>query len=369
MRKVFASPARYIQGKDELTHLAEHAKTLGKKPLILISEGGMKRSASIIESSFKKENLPYKIVPFGGEASKQEVSKLRKECAEEKCDMFIGIGGGKILDSVKAAAYYENVPVIVCPTVAASDAPCSALTVLYTPSGEFEEYLFLPHNPNIVLVDEAVIAKSPVRLTISGMGDALATYFEAETAISTNSDNFVGGKATLVARGIARLCYETLLNYGPKAVKALRSGVLTPAVSKIIEANTLMSGLGFESCGIGAAHSIHNGLTALEPTHAFYHGEKVAFGVMTQLILEDYDKDVLETVAKFCVTIGLPVCFADLNLANPSKEDLLKVAELACAKGETIHNGVIPVSPEDAVNAMIAADEMGKMYKTIYTKI
>ena len=172
MRKVFASPARYIQGKDELAHLADHAKTLGKKPLILISEGGMKRSAPMVESSFKKENLPYKIVAFGGEASKQEVSKLRKECAEEKCDMFIGIGGGKILDSVKAAAYYENVPVIVCPTVAASDAPCSALTVLYTPEGEFEEYLFLPHNPNIVLVDEAGLRRG-VEFLSEGIGGQL----------------------------------------------------------------------------------------------------------------------------------------------------------------------------------------------------
>lgn len=152
MRKIFASPARYIQGKDELKHLAEHAKTLGKKPLILISKGGIKRSAPVIEESFKKEDMPYKLLPFGGESSKQEIASIRKEYADAQCDMFIGIGGGKIFDSAKAAAYYENVPVIICSTVAASDAPCSALAVIYTPEGEFEEYLFLPHNPNIVLI-------------------------------------------------------------------------------------------------------------------------------------------------------------------------------------------------------------------------
>lgn len=189
------------------------------------------------------------------------------------------------------------------------------------------------------------------------------------TLSSLNSDNFVGGKATLVARAVARLCYETLLAYGPKAVKALQSGALTPAMSKIIEANTLMSGLGFESCGTGAAHSVHNGLTALEPTHAFYHGEKVAFGVMTQLVLEDYDKAEIEKVAKFCISVGLPVCLADLNLDNPGRDDLMKVAELACAKCETIHNGAVAVTPYDVVNAMLAADELGKMYKTMYKKI
>lgn len=94
--------------------------------------------------------------------------------------MVIGVGGGKILIQQKAVAYYVNSPVIVCPTIAATDAPCSALTVVYTDDGVFEEYLWLPANPNLVLVDTDIIAKAPARLLVSGMGDALATYFEAK---------------------------------------------------------------------------------------------------------------------------------------------------------------------------------------------
>jgi glycerol dehydrogenase len=363
MRKIFASPARYIQGRGELANIGEHAKKLGSKALVVISANGLKRSGAVIEASMKKEEVAYEIVEFGGESSYEEIDRLREVYKNTGCDLVIGIGGGKIFDAAKASAFFESCPVMICPTIAASDAPCSALAVIYTPDGQFQEYLFLPHNPDMVLLDEEVIAKSPVRLTVSGMGDALATYFEARTAISTNSDNFVGGKAGLVAEAIAELCYHTLIDYGKKAVEAIKAGALTPAVEKVIEANTLMSGLGFESCGCGASHSVHNGLTALEPAHHYYHGEKVAFGVITQLVLEDYDREDIEEVLHFCNEVGLPTTFADLSLENPSREDLMKVAELACAPGETIHNGVIPVTPEIVVDAMLAADALGRFYK------
>lgn len=363
MRKIMACPPRYIQGKGELACIAEHAKCLGTKAFVVISGNGIKRNGSDIENSCIKEGLLYQFTEYGGETSKEEIARLRVAFTEAKCDMVIGVGGGKILDSAKAVAYYESVPVVVCPTIAASDAPCSALSVLYTPDGLFDEYLFLPKNPDMVLVDVAVVANSPTRLTVAGMGDALATYFEAKSAIAKDSNNFVGGKATLAATAIARLCYDTLLSHGKSAIEALNAGAITQSVEKIVEANTLLSGIGFESCGVSAAHSVHNGLTALEPTHHYYHGEKVAFGVMTQLILEDYDKEEIKKVAEFCISVGLPVTFADLSLENPSREDLMKVAELACAEGETIVNNPTAVTPMDVLDAMLAADAMGRMYK------
>lgn len=67
----------------------------------------------------------------------------------------------------------------VIPTIAATDAPCTALSVIYTKTGEFDKYLILPQNPNLVLVDSEIVCKAPVRFLVSGMGDALATWFEA----------------------------------------------------------------------------------------------------------------------------------------------------------------------------------------------
>ena len=153
MANIIISPAKYVQGKGELTNIAQYATKLGKKPFILISEGGKKRVGGIIEDSFKDTGCELVFEAFHGECSKNEINRLVAIVKEKGCDLVIGVGGGKIFDTAKAVAYYVESPVIVCPTIAATDAPCSALTVVYTDDGVFEEYLWLPANPNLVLVD------------------------------------------------------------------------------------------------------------------------------------------------------------------------------------------------------------------------
>src|SRR5262249_22183552 len=141
-------------------------------------------------------------------------------------------------------------------------------------------------NPELVLVDTQVIALSPPRLLVAGMGDALATWFEARTCVEGHVKNMRGGLSTQSALALAKLCYRTLLADGADALRAVQTKVVTPALERIVEANTLLSGLGFESSGLAAAHAIHNGLTTAPSTHAYYQGEKVSFGLLAQLVLE-----------------------------------------------------------------------------------
>ena len=177
--------------------------------------------------------------------------------------------------------YEMKIPVIIVPTIAATDAPCSALSVIYSEHGVFERYLVLPKNPDCVLVDTTLVANAPVELLVSGMGDALATYWEADTCAKSCKPNALTGACppTLSSLALARLCYDTLLEYGLQAKLAVEKKSVTPAVEAIVEANTLLSGLGFESGGLAGAHAVHNGLTVLEASHDKFHGQKVAFGV------------------------------------------------------------------------------------------
>ena len=178
----------------------------------------------------------------------------------------------------KAVAYYVKKPVVIVPTIASTDAPCSSLSVIYSDEGVFEKYLFLPSSPNMVLVDTEIVSHAPARLLVAGIGDAMATYFEARACYRSDADNCLNGKCTKASLALAKLCYETLLEDGKSAVLAVNSKVCTKAVENIIEANTYLSGIGFESGGLAGAHAVHNGLTAIEATHKLYHGEKVAFG-------------------------------------------------------------------------------------------
>lgn len=242
MAKILCSPSKYVQGAGEMKKLGEYAQKYGKKALVLITESGYKRIGDVVNIGFEG----YEITPvyeyFNRECSKNEINRLVDIMNEKGCDVVIGIGGGKILDTAKAVAYYKEAPVLICPTIASTDAPCSALSVIYTDDGVFEEYLFLPANPNMVLMDTEIIAKSPVRLTVSGMGDALATYFEARACQASGATTCAGGQVTQAAIALAKLCFDTLMAEG-EGKTCPEAGASTPAVEKVIEANTLLSGI------------------------------------------------------------------------------------------------------------------------------
>ena len=341
MKRTFIAPSKYIQGPHELENIGEYALKLGKKPILLISSGGKKRFGELLEKSLSEKGMEYSIEIFNGECSKREIERLNQIVKENGYDVMIAVGGGKIFDTAKAVAYYNDIPVIIAPTIAATDAPCSALSVIYTEEGEVEDYLFLKQNPNVVLVDSYVISKSPVRLTVSGMGDALATWFEARASYKHDGNNFADGKALHTGIALARLCYETLLS------------------EAIIEANTLLSGLGFESGGVAAAHAVHNGFSALEECHKMYHGEKVAFGVITQLVLENAPKEELDEVLDFCISVGLPVTMKQIGVEEADWEKVMKVATIACAPTDTAVNMPFEINSEMVANAIIAADALG----------
>ncbi len=363
MTRVIISPSKYIQGNGELKKLYEHINSLGKKVLVLASENGIRRTKDTIEESFKDSDSELVFEPFNGECSKNEIDRLGKVLEKNNCDVVVGVGGGKIFDTAKAVAYYNNTPVVIVPTIASTDAPTSALSVIYTEEGEFSEYLLLPKNPEVVLIDTSIVSKAPARLLVAGIGDALATYFEARACIASNGDTMAGGKATKAAFAIAKLCYETLLNDGLKAKLAVERKTTTKAVENVVEANTYLSGIGFESCGLAAAHAIHNGFTVLEDVHNLYHGEKVAFGTIVQLVLENSPIEELEEVINFCMEVGLPVTLKEMEIDEVKEEDIMKVAEASCVEGETIHNMPFEVSAEDVYAAILTTDSLGKLYR------
>ncbi|MBS7006778.1 glycerol dehydrogenase [Anaerostipes sp.] len=360
MASIIASPSRYIQGKGEIKNLCTYAQNYGSNLFVLTSPSGRKRVEPSITDGQGDAKITYEA--FNGECCMTEINRVMEMCEKAGSEVIVGIGGGKIHDTAKAVAYYMKKPVIIVPTIASTDAPCSALSVIYTDEGVFEKYLFLPASPNMVLVDTDIVSKAPERLLVAGMGDALATYFEARACKQSDASNCVGGKITLAAMALAELCYETLMDEGIDAKLAVRENICTKAVEHVIEANTYLSGIGFESGGLAGAHAIHNGLTAIPETHEFYHGEKVAFGTLVQLVLEGADQDEIQEVLGFCQEAELPTTLADLGIKEVKEEQIMEVARLACSPDDTLGNMPFEVTPEDVYAAIIAADALGRYY-------
>lgn len=361
---VFCSPSRYVQGRDATRQLPQEILRLGIKGpcLILASPTAFSLLENIWRESFEQAGLGIEVVVFGGECTRAEVARLVREVDRIGASSLIGAGGGKTIDTARAVAHESGVPVVCCPTTAASDAPCSALSVVYHPDGDFESYLLYPRNPDLILVDTEVIAKAPVRHLVAGMGDALATRFEAEAARQAFRTNTVGGLSTMAGAALANLCYQTLLADGEAAIHAVRVGAVTPALERVVEANTLLSGIGFESGGLALAHAVHNGLTVAPETHAFLHGEKVAFGTLVQLVMEGRDQSIVDEVMGFCVRVGLPITLGQLGLDQLSETLLFRIAERVVADGETSHNMAFPVSQRSVAEALLATNAMGSAW-------
>lgn len=141
------------------------------------------------------------------------------------------------------------------------------------------------------------LKQAPVRFLVAGMGDAYATYYEGRACMRSSA-----------------------LNYNKAA--STRAKVVTPALENIIEANVLLSGIGFESVGLAAAHSIHGGLTELPETHGAMHGEKVAIGTLVQLIMENAPmKEMVQTLNYYKMT-GLPTKLSDIGISEATEEKL-----------------------------------------------
>lgn len=373
MRKAFICPTKYVQGEDEILNLGYFVKTFGDSALLIAHPDDVARVQAKLDATAEKFGVTFVESNFAGECSRQEVARLQEVAKEKNCKCTIGLGGGKAIDTAKCVA--EGDALIIVPTIAATDAPTSHSAVLYTPDGAFDDYAYFKQSPSVILIDTTVIANAPARFLVSGMGDALSTYFETRANVRSFTKVNAGlpcgvregvcpeAKGTKAAFALATLCYDTLLEDGLKAKLACESNVISTALENIIEANILLSGLGFESGGLGAAHAIHDGFTILEGTHKYMHGEKVAFGTICQLVLENADMDEIVEVLDFCTSVGLPVCFEDIGVTEISPKELREVAEKACIPEESIHAMPFPVTVDMCAAAIMAADKLGKAYK------
>lgn len=373
MRKAFIAPTKYVQGEDELLNLGYFVKTFGKKALLIANQDDVNRVREKLEKTAETFGIEFIETNFHGEASRVEAKRLQELAKKEQCECVIGLGGGKAIDTSKVVAEGKNL--IIVPTIVATDAPTSHSAVLYTEAGEFDDYAYFMQSPSVVLIDTTIIAQAPTRFLVSGMGDALSTYFEARATTRAYANVNAGlpcgaregfcppAKSTNTALALAKLCYETLLEDGLKAKEASDLNVVTPALENIIEANILLSGLGFESGGLAAVHAIHDGLTVLHEAHGATHGEKVAFSVICQLVLENAPTQELEEVLTFANSIGLPVCLEDLGVKHITDEQLTSVAEKACIPEESIHSMPFPIDVGSVKSAIMVADAIGRKSK------
>lgn len=366
----WCSPERYIQGPGEFDNLKFYTDKFGKKVTAFIDQFLYEEYSEKLRQMYGDGDHRVNTLVFSTEVTTELIDAQAQELKTDAPDVVIGIGGGKTIDVAKAVGTKLKVPFIIVPTIAATDAPTSSLSVIYNPDGSHAGEFFYDHSPSVLVVDSKIIAQAPTRFLVSGMGDALATLLEADANRKSNSPNLVyntagGHRQTLAGQAIARTCYESLLKYGVLAKKACDQNVVTDALENIIETNILLSGLGFENNATAGAHSVNDGITSMPNGYKTMHGEKVAFGCIVQLVAECADKEYLDEVLDFCMSVGLPVCLEDLYVES-TDENIRKIAE--ASMHSCWGNMPFDVDVDFVFAAIKTADIYGREFKENWNK-
>jgi glycerol dehydrogenase-like iron-containing ADH family enzyme len=358
---LMVAPARVVRGKDALAVAIESIVDLGRRPLIVGGEHSLKlNQLAVLADRSELEICQVQYLPDCCESS---LDRLMSAVNSHRADLIIGIGGGKCLDMAKLLAHRTQLAVVTIPTSAATCAAWTALSNVYSEAGAFLYDVSLPRCPDLLIADYSIIATAPQRTLVAGIGDAIAKWYEASVSSGHSSQTLL-----IAAVQQARVLRDILFQ---KSIAALEN----PGGEdwqEVVDATLLLAGviggLGGAQCRTVAAHAVHNGLTHLPGSHHALHGEKVAYGILVQLRLQEMlQGDRLAATSRqqlldFYGSIGLPKTLADLGLSEITLTQLNYAATLACKPDSDLHRLPFPVSPEQLVAAMVSTTIVDRVF-------
>lgn len=303
------------------------------------------------------KQIQYEEYTYGGDCSLNEIEKLYSLAAGNTFDAFLAVGGGKVLDLVKAASHLAHKPFVLVPTLASNCSPWTPISVIYDDSGAFVRYDIYPESASLVLIEPRIQVHAPLNLLIAGIGDTLAKWYEADAQMAVIVNKPV---PLQISHYTARQCKDLLLAHSEGAIQAAKNRILNDDFVKVTETIIVLGGMvggfGDQFGRIAGAHAIHNGLTILEETHQALHGEKVAYGILVQLVLEENGEEI-ERLLPFYQKLGLPVSLRNLGIQDITEEIINAIAQKSAVPEESIH--VMPIGPitTSRVSEAIAALE------------
>lgn len=288
---------------------------------------------------------------YGGECTDEKADELVSIIMQNNIEAVIACGGGKVSDLGKTTSHKAELPIFIMPTLAATCASYSSLSVIYNLDGSMKRYEMFSISSAALLIEPAVILNSPRELMIAGIGDTLAKCYEAAPMIEQLAYQPPEIQVALFA---AQRCRDILLRDSSQALEAMQTSTLNQAFQNVIETNILLAGMvggfGDDYGRTSGAHSIHDALTILPESHQTLHGYKVAYGILVQLMIED-KKEELTRLLPFYHQLNLPTSLKDMGL-DLTEEGYQQVAVRATLPWEQIHYLKEEVTPQLVVAAM-----------------
>jgi uncharacterized oxidoreductase len=347
---VHGAPSEYILQEGILEQLESKLVERGLQRVLVVHGQKSWEAAKPFLPVFHRVNAEE--YTYSGECSLKEIGKIAELVNERSFDAILGVGGGKVLDLVKSVSQLTYRPSVLIPTLASNCSPWTPVSVIYDEFGAFIRYDIYPISASLVLIEPRILLQAPLNMLIAGIGDTLAKWYEADVQMAG-----IGNKPVplQISHYTARSCKNLLFQHSEGAINAAKTGILNDDFIKVAETIIMLGGMvggfGDHYGRIAGAHSIHNGLTVLEEVHHALHGEKVAYGILVQLLLEDKWAEI-EQLVPFYQQIGLPVSLTDLGVSIINDVVLTRIAAKSTVPEESIH--VMPIGKITSTHVRMA---------------
>lgn len=346
---------RYVQFEGALNELPRYASSIGKKILILVASiperveetirkamlcpsGLMMQDALARESSRYADHqknaahydelrrgMSYEFYEIVDEVpSVNNIKAVADYVRSKGFDTVVGIGGGRGLDFARAITHYVPVRVILIPTLAATNAPISTLSVIYSEDGStIEDYWRMDNAPDLTLVDTSIIIDNPRNALAAGIGDITCTYYEGLTNLELSHTE--KAYPDLSYRGL-QLAVDVMKEEASKALDAIKNHRITPAFESVVSMIMHNCGPLWTACSMGLAHALDEVFLYFPQAHKIPHGLRVGFATIPMLAYAGWDKEKIDAYIAFCKEVGIPVSLREMHLDAISEAQWKKAA-------------------------------------------
>jgi glycerol dehydrogenase-like iron-containing ADH family enzyme len=323
------APQNYLNEPGLIARIGDYVAPISRdKVMIITSPKAWLATQRAVETSFAPHGIQYQRYFLQGECTAATIAAFTEQAAAEDIRLIIGIGGGKVLDTAKGIAESGGrLPLITVPTVAATCAAWSPISVLYTEAGAHLNSMPLQRTPEWVLVDSQIIAQTPVRYLKAGIVDALAKWYEFEPYLRQDDSSL----SLILKAQAAKLALDIFEQLGEQAVADNQARQVTPALIKVVDAVIALAGMANsmrdEITRIGVAHGIHNSITRQPDLHGFLHGELVGFGLVIQSLLDTTGAPSRARLLNLLKVFSTPLTLRELGVTESVARRATQIAQ------------------------------------------
>ncbi len=349
------APAQVLRGAQAWPEARPLIAGLGRRVLLLGRSGATAGVRRQLASALAADGLTVQLAELQHDCCEVDLQRLAGELQQSNAEVVLAAGGGKVLDAGKLLADRHDLACITVPTSAATCAGWTALSNIYSPQGAFEGDVALKRCPELLVFDHDLVQQAPSRTLASGIADAMAKWYEASVSSGGSDDGLIQQAVQM-----ARVLRDQLLLDADAALAQPGSAAWVRVAEACGLTAGLIGGIGGARCRTVAAHAVHNGLTQLQACHGVLHGEKVGFGILVQLRLEEVlggnqlAGQARRQLLPLFERLGVPRTLPELGLAQASLSELEQVCTFACRPGSDLHHLPFAVAPADLLAALVS---------------